>query len=196
MPWAASEGRRIALVAGEAGSGKSRLVREFAQEAAAGGALVLYGACDAVVPTPYGPFAEALGRLARTVDPARLRDDLGPGGGELQRLLPDLAARVGELPEPDAADQDTERHRLLTAVVVLLIATGTGPPIRRSCSSATSGGPRPTPACSSSRRSVTPRPTCHRSSATRWSTCAGTSRSPGYASRASRPTTSRTSSAG
>src|SRR5712691_10391476 len=70
MPWAASEGRRIALVAGEAGSGKSRLVREFAQEAAAGGALVLYGACDAVVRTPYGPFVEALDHLARTADPA------------------------------------------------------------------------------------------------------------------------------
>ncbi len=129
VPWAASEGRRIALVAGEAGSGKSRLVREFAQEAAAGGALVLYGACDAVVRTPYGPFAEALDRLARTADPARLRSDLGPGGGELQRLLPDLAARVGELPEPVAADQDTERHRLHTAVVELLIATGRHTPI-------------------------------------------------------------------
>jgi DNA-binding CsgD family transcriptional regulator/tetratricopeptide (TPR) repeat protein len=129
MPWAASEGRRIALVAGEAGSGKSRLVREFAQEAAAGGALVLYGACDAVVPTPYGPFAEALDRLVRSVDPARLRADLGPGGGELQRLLPDLAARVGDLPDPVTADQDTERHRLHTAVVELLIATGRHTPV-------------------------------------------------------------------
>ena len=129
MPWAASEGRRIALVAGEAGSGKSRLVREFAQEAAAAGALVLYGACDAVVPTPYGPFAEALDRLVRTVDPARLRVDLGPGGGELQRLLPDLAARVGDLPDPVTADQDTERHRLHTAVVELLIATGRHTPV-------------------------------------------------------------------
>ena len=104
-------------------------MREFAQEAAAGGALVLYGACDAVVRTPYGPFAEALDRLARTVDPARLRADLGPGGGELQRLLPDLAARVGELPEPVSADQDTERHRLHTAVVELLIATGRHTPV-------------------------------------------------------------------
>ena len=91
MPWAASEGRRIALVGGEAGSGKSRLVREFAHEAAAGGALVLYGACDAVVRTPYGPFAEALDLLVRAADPADLRADIGAGGGELQRLLPDLA---------------------------------------------------------------------------------------------------------
>jgi DNA-binding CsgD family transcriptional regulator/tetratricopeptide (TPR) repeat protein len=129
MPWAASEGRRIALVGGEAGSGKSRLVREFAAEAAAGGALVLYGACDAVVRTPYGPFAEALDLLIRAADPDDLRADLGPGGGELRRLLPDLSARVGELPEPIQADQDTERHRLHMAVVELLVATGRRAPV-------------------------------------------------------------------
>jgi DNA-binding CsgD family transcriptional regulator len=129
MPWAQSEGRRIALVGGEAGSGKSRLVREFAQEAAAGGALVLYGACDAVVRTPYGPFAEALDLLVRAADPAALRGDLGSGGGELRRLLPDLPARVGELPEPVHADQDTERHRLHMAVVELLVATGRRAPV-------------------------------------------------------------------
>ena len=53
----------MALLAGEPGAGKSRLVREFAGEAAGDGALVLYGACDAVVRTPYGPFVEALDRL-------------------------------------------------------------------------------------------------------------------------------------
>src|SRR3954451_3439411 len=124
VPSGDGDAARVVLVAGEAGSGKSRLVREFAHEAAAGGALVLYGACDAVVPTPYGPFAEALNRLARAGDPARLRADIGPGGGELQRLLPGLAAHVGDLPDPVTADQDTERHRLHTAVVELLIATG------------------------------------------------------------------------
>jgi DNA-binding CsgD family transcriptional regulator/tetratricopeptide (TPR) repeat protein len=129
MPWAASEGRRIALVGGEAGSGKSRLVREFAHEAAAGGALVLYGACDAVVRTPYGPFAEALDLLTRIADPAELRADLGTGGGELRRLLPDLPSRVGELPDPVSADQDTERHRLHMAVVELLVATGRRAPV-------------------------------------------------------------------
>ncbi len=65
MPRAEGEDRRIALLGGEAGSGKSRLVREFAREVAGDGVLVLYGACDAVVQTPYGPFVEALDQLVR-----------------------------------------------------------------------------------------------------------------------------------
>ena len=143
--------------------------------------------------TPYGPFAEALDQLARTVDPARLRADLGPGGGELQRLLPDLAARVGELPDAGHAPTRTRSATGCTRrVVELLIATGRHTPVAARPRGRALGrppdapapapprrGPPPTPACSSSRRSATPRPTCRRSSATRWSTCA--------AGRAGRP---------
>ncbi len=120
-PSARGESGRLVLVGGEAGSGKSRLVREFAAEAEAGGALVLAGACDAVVRTPYGPFVEALDQLARSIDPVELRAALGTGGGELTRLLPDLAVRLGDLTPPVEADPDTERHRLHTAVVDLLV---------------------------------------------------------------------------
>jgi DNA-binding CsgD family transcriptional regulator len=120
MPRAEGEGRRVALLAGEPGAGKSRLTREFAAEAAAEGVLVLCGACDAAVRTPYGPFVEALDQLVRVTDPAELGAALGTGGGELTRLLPDLPSRVGELPEPVGADPDTERHRLHTAVADLL----------------------------------------------------------------------------
>jgi DNA-binding CsgD family transcriptional regulator/tetratricopeptide (TPR) repeat protein len=117
---AGSEGGRVALLAGEPGSGKSRLVRELAHEAAADGVLVLYGACDAVVRAPYEPFVTSLEQLARVSEPDVLRADLGTGGGELARLLPDLPQRVGELPEPVPGDPDTERHRLHTAVTDLL----------------------------------------------------------------------------
>src|SRR3954470_22842796 len=96
VPHGDGDGRRVVLLGGEPGSGKSRLVRELASEASADGVLVLYGACDAVVVTPYGPFVEALEELARTVDPAELRAALGAMGGELTRLLPDLPARVGD----------------------------------------------------------------------------------------------------
>jgi DNA-binding CsgD family transcriptional regulator/tetratricopeptide (TPR) repeat protein len=124
-----SDGGRVVLLGGEAGSGKSRLVREFAAEAAGTGALVLYGACDAVVRTPYGPFVEALGRLTRVLEPGELRPALGPTGGELTRLLPELGARVGELAAPLSADPDTERHRLHTAVTDLLAGVSADRPV-------------------------------------------------------------------
>jgi DNA-binding CsgD family transcriptional regulator/tetratricopeptide (TPR) repeat protein len=120
LPRAEGEGRRVVLVGGEPGSGKSRLAREFSAEAAGEGTLVLYGACDAVVRTPYGPFAQALERLVTVIDPAELTSALGTSGGELTRLLPDISLRVPDLLAPTAADPDTERHRLHAAVVDLL----------------------------------------------------------------------------
>jgi DNA-binding CsgD family transcriptional regulator/tetratricopeptide (TPR) repeat protein len=129
VPHAAGEGRRLALIGGEAGAGKSRLVREFARTVAAEGVLVLYGACDAVVQTPYRPFVEALDHLVRTTDVGLLRDDLGTAGGELTRLLPDLPARVGGLAAPLSADPDTERHRLHTAVSDVLASAGRRQPL-------------------------------------------------------------------
>ena len=129
VPSEDGDAARLVLVAGEAGSGKSRLVREFAHEAADGGALVLYGACDAIVRRPYRPFVEALDQLVRATDAETLRADLGPGGGELARLVPDLALRVGELPPPVAADPDTERHRLHSALADLLAAVSRRTPV-------------------------------------------------------------------
>ena len=129
VPREAGERGRLALLGGEAGSGKSRLVRELAHEVAGVGVLVLYGACDAVVHTPYRPFAEALDQLVRGTDPDVLRADLGGAGGELARLLPDLDTRVSGLPAPVAADPDTERHRLHTAVTDLLAGAGRRQPL-------------------------------------------------------------------
>ncbi len=129
IPRAEGEALRFALIGGEAGSGKSRLVREFTHEAAAASALVLYGACDSVVRRPYRPFVEALDQLVRSTDAAMLRAALGSEGGELARLLPDLAQRVGGLPAPVAADPDTERHRLHSAVADLLAAVGRRAPL-------------------------------------------------------------------
>ncbi|MEP6892475.1 MAG: AAA family ATPase [Gaiellaceae bacterium] len=129
VPRAEGEGGRAALLAGEPGSGKSRLVRELAGEASAAGAAVLYGACDPAVRTPYRPFIEALDHLVRGMDVDELRLDLGPFGGELTRLLPNLHALAGSLPAAVTADPDTERHRLHVAVVGFLAAISSRTPI-------------------------------------------------------------------
>ena len=128
LPRAEGEGSRVALIVGEAGVGKSRLAREFAAEAASDGALVLHGACDAVVRAPYGPFVEALGQLLHATDIEVLRSALGDSG-ELIRLIPDLPALIDGLPKPVAADPDTERLRLHMAVSDLLAGASRGRPI-------------------------------------------------------------------
>jgi DNA-binding CsgD family transcriptional regulator len=129
VPRSAGEGSRAAFVAGEPGSGKSRLVRELAREVADEGATVLYGDCDGVVGFPYGPFASALEHLVRHVEPEILRASLGPSGGELVRLLPALPGRLAELPVRLAADADSVRHRLHTAVTDLLVGVSAERPL-------------------------------------------------------------------
>ena len=121
--WAetAADGRRVALVAGEAGVGKTRLIREFAHEAAAAGAAVLYGVCDPELAVPYQPVVESLDHLFRHTDAATLAADLEPMGGELVRLFPDLSARGLAIPAAPSADPETARHRLHTAVSGLLV---------------------------------------------------------------------------
>jgi DNA-binding CsgD family transcriptional regulator len=113
-------GRQVALVGGEPGAGKSRLVRELAHRVHDEGGQVLHGVCDPTASVPYQPVVEALGHLVRSVDDAELADLLGPAGGELVRLFPELPRRVEGLVSPAAAGPETERHRLHLALVDLL----------------------------------------------------------------------------
>jgi predicted ATPase len=63
---------RLVLVEGDAGVGKTRLVQEFADRAAAGGATVLSGGClQLEADIPYAPFDEALPGLFFTGTPDR-----------------------------------------------------------------------------------------------------------------------------
>jgi DNA-binding SARP family transcriptional activator len=109
----------LVLLAAEAGGGKTRLIRELAHEAAAGGVFVLYGASDAAVITPYQPVREWLGFLLRTCDPDALRECLGAGAGELTRLVPELERLTG-LAAPERRDPESERFALQVAVSELL----------------------------------------------------------------------------
>ncbi|MEU6163040.1 ATP-binding protein [Streptomyces tanashiensis] len=110
----------VVLVEGEAGVGKSRLIREASIELAGERRQVLTGFCHPLrEPFPYGPVIDAL----RKAD-LRGRPAFPPTAGALTPLLPDLADRLPPPPE-QPADASGRRFRLLQAVRSFL--TGVGP---------------------------------------------------------------------
>ena len=119
----------MVLVSGEPGVGKTRLVTEVVTLAHDQGALLLWGRCAEELDVPYQPFAEALRHYAHSVPADRLRDELGPLGGETTRLIPDLDHLVPGLAEPVRTEAETERHRLFEAVADLLEAVGRTTPV-------------------------------------------------------------------
>ena len=110
----------VAVVEGEAGVGKTRLVAELLAGPAAAGRLQLIGQCHPLRdPFPLGPVVDAL----RGVGDRAARARLSPLAGALRPVLPELAAHLP--PPPDAlADPRMERHRLWRAAVELLGAVG------------------------------------------------------------------------
>jgi class 3 adenylate cyclase len=124
----AEGGRALLLVAGEPGIGKTRLAIEVANEAHEDDALVLYGRCDDELGVSYQPFVEACTwYLDHTpiADPAML----GKYGGELVRLVPELSARVRDLPPRLQSDPETEQYRLFEAVAAWLAALSAERPV-------------------------------------------------------------------
>ncbi|MGH2535063.1 MAG: helix-turn-helix transcriptional regulator [Thermomicrobiales bacterium] len=123
----------VALLAGEPGIGKTRVVRAFADYARERGALVLWGrSYEGDWSPPYAPWVEAIGGFVRAADPLLVRGALGqsllerPGlaaqvGTSLAELVPDLAPLVADLPSLVSLGPNEERYRLYDAVVRFLL---------------------------------------------------------------------------
>jgi DNA-binding SARP family transcriptional activator len=126
---AAAGERRVALLAGEPGVGKTRLAAELAVRAHNAGAVVLAGRCDEDLGVPYQPVVEALRHFADHTPSEHLAQRLGRYGGELARLVPELAQKTSELPPPLSSDPETERYRLFDAVAAWLAAVSAEAPV-------------------------------------------------------------------
>lgn len=117
---AAGDGHEIAVVAGEAGLGKTTLVAEVARVAFDAGACVLFGHAEEDLATPYGLFTEALGHLVTHAPDDDLRAYVRDCGPDLARLVPVLTRRLPELAPPTDSEIETERYLLFAAVVGLI----------------------------------------------------------------------------
>lgn len=107
----------VTLLSGDAGMGKSTLLDAVSGDAQRSGMVVLRGAAfDAEGMPPYLPFLEALGGYARQTAPETLRAQVGEQAAVLAELLPELPARLGEMPASYPLPAEQARLRLFDAI--------------------------------------------------------------------------------
>jgi DNA-binding CsgD family transcriptional regulator len=117
---AAAHPPAVAVVEGEAGVGKTRLVQELLAQPELLDRRTLVGYCQPLrEPFPFGPVIEAL-RGAQGLPPLH---ELGAVAGALRPLLPELAQQLPPALEP-LGEARAERHRTFRAILELLRALG------------------------------------------------------------------------
>ncbi len=127
----AAKGRMsVTFVVGEPGIGKTRLLDAIAAHAVGAGATVLRGGSfEAEGMPPYLPLLEALGGYIRSAPLDQLRAEIGPLAITLAAILPEVAARLGELPPGYSLPAEQSRLRLFEAVGSFLAAIAARTPL-------------------------------------------------------------------
>ncbi len=104
----------LVLISGEAGVGKSRLVKEVEARARGAGMLALTGRCLNIEGAPpYQPLLEQTEQAARLVPAHNLRTALGENAPELAKLMPELRQQFPDIAEPVVLPPDQERRYLM-----------------------------------------------------------------------------------
>jgi tetratricopeptide (TPR) repeat protein len=121
---------RLALLSGEAGIGKTRLVEEFALRVVRPERTVHWGRCwDDVGAPAFWPWIDIVRSLARATAPDVLRAQLGHGAAEIACLVPEVRERLPDLAVAPVVEGKYARFRLFEAVVTFLGNAASGGPL-------------------------------------------------------------------
>src|SRR5437868_10087708 len=104
---------RVALIVGEAGVGKSRLLRAMTDDARRAGFFILQGAgFEAERSIPYSPLLDLVRLLASTTPPAVVAHVLGSAADHLVTVFPELHPLLPEASPGPSVDPESDRRRL------------------------------------------------------------------------------------
>ena len=110
----------LVFIRGEAGIGKTRLVRELGAYARSCGVQVLYGRCPALfrmdgVP-PYILWKEVIKDYLETCTPEQLHRVIGYYPAEVAKLVPEIGQKLRSIPQSFPISPEQEQNRLFEAV--------------------------------------------------------------------------------
>jgi predicted ATPase/DNA-binding CsgD family transcriptional regulator len=124
---------QVTLLSGEAGVGKSRLVKEAKAYATALNFRVVQGNCFPTdLSCPYAPLLDLIRTLLAHSDPTQIQAILKPFARDLYPLLPDVILPITDLitEQPSTAlDPELEKRRIFTGLVHCFTSLATELPL-------------------------------------------------------------------
>jgi tetratricopeptide (TPR) repeat protein/KaiC/GvpD/RAD55 family RecA-like ATPase/energy-coupling factor transporter ATP-binding protein EcfA2 len=118
----------IVVIHGEAGSGKSRILRELTSFAQSEGAVVITGR-GTEDKVPYAPWVELLREYVAQVPSEVLRRMIGGNPADLAKLVPDITVKLGTIPPVKSIGEQQDKIRLFETITQFLIAVSKERPL-------------------------------------------------------------------
>jgi adenylate cyclase len=115
----------LVFIIGEAGIGKTRLIREVGAYARSRGVQILYGRCPALfrmdgVP-PYVLWKEVIKDYLRECTPEQLNRVIGFYPAEVAKLVPEISQKLRAFPQSFPISPEQEQNRLFEAVTQFIV---------------------------------------------------------------------------
>ena len=104
---------QVALIVGEAGVGKSRLLRAMTEEARAAGFFVLSGASfESERSIPYAPLLDLVRLFAGSASPAVVAHVFAPAAPQMIAMFPELRPLLPDATPSPTIDPESDKRRL------------------------------------------------------------------------------------
>ena len=112
---------RLAMIEGEAGIGKTRLIEELCTYGLLRGVRVLSGRCyEGDGAPPFWPWVQPIRQYIQESNAADLEEDIGPGAADIAQIVPEIHELIADLQKLPPLEPEQARFRLFDSVTTFL----------------------------------------------------------------------------